>query len=278
MLRIHQLQVMNSLHSLLRQFRSLFPGWQGDVPTETTCFWQTDIHSHLVPGVDDGVSTPEQALDCLQQLAAGGIRHVITTPHVSQDWYPNTRDTLLTGLTSLRQLVADHQLPLTIDMAAEYLVDDLFLDLLHADQLLSFGPERYVLFETGWASAPHFLNEILFHLLAQGYQPVLAHPERYTYYHDQLKTLDELRSKGCLFQLNWGSLTGRYGRRVKTQAQRLLRQKWVDFIGSDAHRPSDLAILPTLIASADYEQLRQQPLRNQSLLGLSSIPPTESLC
>ncbi|MVM37183.1 histidinol-phosphatase [Spirosoma sp. HMF3257] len=224
------------------------------------------MHSHLLPGVDDGVTSPEETLACLHQLAAWGIQRVITTPHVSQDWYPNTQDALLKGQVMLQALVNEHQIPLTIDVAAEYLLDDLFLNLLRADQLSSFGQQKYVLFETGWAAAPVFLNEIIFHLRAQGYQPLLAHPERYTYYHNDLKPLAELRKAGCLFQLNWGSMTGRYGRRVQAQAHKFLTNTWVDFMGSDIHRPTDLNLFDQLVSSADYHLLKQQPLRNQELL------------
>ena len=243
--------------------------WQGNrlvAPVQNPCYWHTDLHSHLIPGIDDGVATTDDALRCLRQLADWGIRHVVTTPHVSQDWFPNGPDTLLAGQATLRALIAEHQLPLTLDVAAEYLVDDLFLDLLRAGNLLSFGQPRHVLFETGWTSAPHFLGEVVFQLQTQQYQPVLAHPERYTYYHDNLTPLADLRTAGCLFQLNWGSLTGRYGKRVEKQARNLLKNNWVDFIGSDLHRPADLASLEKLFTSSAYELLRQQPLRNESIL------------
>ena len=256
---------MNSIPNLIRRFNLLFGNKPGFSPPDPSAYWRADIHSHLLPGVDDGVVSLEQTLVSLRQLAAWGIRHVVTTPHVSQDWYPNTAATLLDGQTTLRALVAEHQLPLTIEVAAEYLLDDLFLDLLRAGQLLSFGRRRYVLFETGWASPPNFLNEIIFQLLTQGYQPLLAHPERYPYYHKDPKKLGELRDLGCLFQLNWGSITGRYGRRVKTQAHKLLTNQWVDFIGSDLHQPGDLDALGQLFTAPDYPLLSQQPLRNSEL-------------
>lgn len=257
---------MNSVNKLLNRLIAPFRN-QSNLPLDQPgCYWQADIHSHLLPGVDDGVSSPEEALVCLQQLSAWGIQRVITTPHVSQDWYPNRQEDLLTGQRFLQELVKEHQIPITIHVAAEYLLDDLFLDLLRADQLSSFGQQKYVLFETGWAAAPNFLHEIIFHLLEQGYQPLLAHPERYTYYHNDLKPLTDLRLAGCLFQLNWGSMTGRYGRRVQAQAHRFLENKWVDFIGSDLHRPADLESYGKLFTASDYPLLQQQPLRNQELI------------
>ncbi|RIV23430.1 histidinol-phosphatase [Fibrisoma montanum] len=255
---------MNFWEKLRQTFTSTAEG----VPTELAepCFWQVDMHSHLVPGIDDGVSSPEQSLECLQQFAAWGIRKVITTPHVSRDWFPNSSATLRQGLHTLQALVDEHQLPLTIEVAAEYMLDEFFPDLLETDDLLTFGPERYVLIETGWASAPQQLDDLLFRMKTRGYTPVLAHPERYAYFFEHQDALTHLHETGCLFQLNWPSLTGRYGDRVLTQARWLLKRGWVDFIGSDLHRPSSLTALATLFASADYQLLQKQPLLNQSLL------------
>jgi tyrosine-protein phosphatase YwqE len=244
---------------------SLFARKNEQIDSHNLCYWKTDIHSHLLPGVDDGVATEDDTLRCLQQFADWGIERVITTPHVSQDWFPNSYDTLIKGRDTLQALVARHELNLTIDIAAEYLLDDRFLELLDSGQLLSFGKERYVLIENGWSAAPYFLETILFRIQTKGYTPILAHPERYTYYFSMPHELEKIREAGCLFQLNWGSLTGRYGGKVKQQAQQFLKQKWVDFIGSDLHRPSDLRSLETLFSSPDYKLLQQQPLRNQDL-------------
>ncbi|CCH53505.1 PHP domain protein [Fibrisoma limi BUZ 3] len=230
------------------------------------CFWLVDMHSHLVPGVDDGVSSPEQALECLQQFAAWGIRKVITTPHVSRDWFPNSSAALREEQNTLRALAAEHQLPITIEVAAEYMLDEFFPELVENDDLLTFGAERYVLIETGWASAPQQLDDLLFRMKTRGYTPVLAHPERYTYFFDNQNFLAHLHETGCLFQLNWPSLTGRYGDRVLAQARWLLKHGWVDFVGSDLHRPSSLTTLASLFSSPDYQLLQKQPLLNQSLL------------
>ncbi len=261
-------------HSVTRMWRQI-QHWlstkQSDpltgIDVSDACFWQADMHSHLLPGVDDGVTTPEQTLACLEQLAGWGIRHVVTTPHVSRDRFPdNTSASLRTGLTDLRALVAEHNLPLHIEIAAEYMLDDFFPTLVAQTDLLTFGPERYVLIETGFVSAPLHTGAMLFALQTAGYAPVLAHPERYGYYWNNEPALAQLRNQGCLFQLNWMSLVGRYGTHAFRQAQRLLQNGWVDFIGSDMHGPADLDRLGKLFASPDYALLKQQPLRNASLL------------
>ncbi|MBO0947775.1 histidinol-phosphatase [Fibrella sp. HMF5405] len=225
------------------------------------------MHSHLLPGLDDGVTSLDETLTCLRQLADWGIRKVITTPHVSRDWYPTSSAAIQQGLADVRALIAEHQLPITIDAAAEYLLDDFFLDLLNKGDLLSFGDKRYLLVETGWSAPPFQLADILFRIQTRGYVPVLAHPERYKYYHTDRDALANLRETGCLFQLNWMSLSGRYGSQVEKQARFLLQQQWVDFIGSDLHRPGDLKAMARLLNAKDLAMLEQQPLLNTMSLG-----------
>lgn len=220
-----------------------------------------------MPGLDDGVSTPEETLACLTQLANWGIKKVITTPHVSRDWYPNDTLAIQQGLADVRQLIADNQLPITIDVAAEYMLDDFFMDMLKHEDMLSFGERRFLLFETGWSSAPLNLGDMAFRIQTNGYTPVLAHPERYKYYHTDKAALHHLRDIGCLFQLNWMSLSGRYGSQVEKQARFLLQQHWVDFIGSDMHRPADLDTMARLFKSGDMKLLEEQTLLNETLLG-----------
>lgn len=234
-------------------------------PPEDVCFWSVDMHAHVIPGLDDGVSDLEETFICLQQLADWGIQKVITTPHVSQDLYPNGTEAIRQGLTAVQNYIADHQLSLNVDAAAEYLLDDLFIDRLNANDLLSFGDKRYLLVEAGWSSPAHHLAEKLVSIQDGGYIPVLAHPERYAYYHRDKKTLAQLREMGCLFQLNWMSLSGRYGPQAAKQARYLLQQRWIDFIGSDLHRPSDLRTMLHLFNSSDLTLLKEQPLLNATL-------------
>lgn len=253
-----------SIWSRFKQVFNRSAGEAAELPPNP-CFWQVDMHSHLLPDVDDGVTTPEQSLECLQQFADWGIRKIITTPHISRDWYPNESATLRAGQATLQALADANNLPLTMEVAAEYLIDDFFPELLEKDDLLTFGPQRYLLIETGWASAPYQFSDLVFRIQTKGYTPVLAHPERYRYFHDDTDSLARLHETGCLFQLNWMSLTGRYGSRIQAQARFLLKQGWVDFIGSDLHRPGDIPGLTALFNSSDYELLKSQPLRNAEL-------------
>lgn len=105
---------------------------------QSSCFWQTDIHSHLIPGIDDGVKTIEQSISCIRQLSDWGIRKVITTPHVSQRFFPNDTSTLVLGRDMLQQQVDAEEIPVKIEVAAEYMLDEFFLERLDTEPLLAF--------------------------------------------------------------------------------------------------------------------------------------------
>lgn len=228
--------------------------------------WPADMHNHLIPGVDDGLSTLDETLTCLRQYAAWGIRRVVCTPHVSQDYHPNTAGQLREAVKAVQQLIADEQLPIDLSVAAEYLLDEQFDELLRRDELLFFGPKQYVLIETGWAAAPRQLDQWVFDLQRKGYTPVLAHPERYRYYQSEPYLLKQLREQGCLLQLNLMSLAGRYGQKAQKLAQELLREQSISFIGSDLHRPTDLSILQSVFAGSGWQELAKQPLLNRHLV------------
>jgi tyrosine-protein phosphatase YwqE len=241
-----------------------FSSAKSTVPA-SPCFWQTDVHSHLIAGVDDGVKSTDDALTCIRTLAGWGIKRVITTPHISQDYFPNDAVTLQKGRDVLQQQVDLAGIPIQIDVAAEYMLDDFFLERLEQGPLLSFGAERFVLVEMSALARPFLLDEMFFRIQTEGYIPVLAHPERYHSYYSDFEALVRIRERGCLLQLNWMSLLGRYGPQAKAQAQLILKYKCADLIGSDMHRPSDLSTMEALFTSPFYEQLSQQPLRNSSL-------------
>lgn len=246
--------------------KKIFPETKTAEDVVKRCFWDVDIHSHLVPGIDDGVSSEEEAVECLQQFVEWGIRKVVTTPHVSRDWFPNSRDTLLRGREQLQELIARHGIAIEVEVAAEYLLDDFFPDLLANKEVLSFGKPRYLLVETAWSAAPLQLTDLIFRIQAAGYTPVLAHPERYKYYQHFESEISRLRESECLLQLNAMSLIGKYGEQARQQAKVLLKHGWVDFVGSDLHRPADLSRFERIFSVSDFRLLAAQPLRNETLL------------
>lgn len=224
------------------------------------------MHNHLLPGIDDGLTSLDDTMACLTQYVEWGIRRVICTPHISQDYYPNTPERIQESVAVVQQAIAEKGLPIELTAAAEYLLDEQFDSLLRSNQLLSFGKARYVLIETGWAAAPLQLDDWLFTMQLKGYTPVLAHPERYRYYQNEPIRLKQLQEQGCLLQLNLLSLVGRYGSKAKALAQYLLQKKAINFVSSDLHRPADLIDLQRVFDGSDWQALSDQPLRMAQLL------------
>jgi protein-tyrosine phosphatase len=217
----------------------------GGRPTETDLYQKVraDVHSHLIPGIDDGSSSMEESLVMMRALHELGYRKLITTPHVMSDAYKNTPERIQQGLNDLREAVASEGLDLELEAAAEYYLDDGFSQKLGERELLTFGGKnKYLLVETSYVARPMNLNEVIFQLNTMGYSPVLAHPERYQYFWDDnaVDSIRELRQRGMKMQVNIGSFAGRYSKSAAIIARNLAHEGLIDLIGSDLHRPQQL--------------------------------------
>lgn len=195
---------------------------------------QTDLHSHLIPGIDDGAKTMEESIQLIKKLQKMGYRKLITTPHIMSDYYRNTPEIILDGLVKLREEIARENIEIEIEAAAEYMLDDGFEDKIKAGNLLTFG-DNYLLIEMSYLTPHPNLSSILFELQTEGYRVVLAHPERYNYWHNQFGKYQELIDRGVFFQLNINSLTGWYSPESKNIAEKLISENMVHFLGSDMH-------------------------------------------
>lgn len=194
-----------------------------------------DMHSHLLPGIDDGSQDIQTSLQLIEGMKELGYKKLITTPHVMGDMYQNTRDIILEKLDRVRAKLKEKMVDIELDAAAEYFIDDYVGDLLRKKEpLLSFG-NKLVLTEFSMASPSFELKEILFEMQMQGYQPVIAHPERYTYLQQNKDFYDELKDTGCLFQLNILSLSGYYGETVMELGRYLAKKQYYDLVGTDLH-------------------------------------------
>lgn len=191
----------------------------------------TDWHSHILPGVDDGLGGVADSLEALREYGALGIREVWLTPHVMEDM-PNTTEGLRERFAELR---AAYDGPVELHLAAEYMMDSLLEERLRSGDLLPIGSEgRHLLVETSYFNPPARLGDILDSVRSSGYYPVLAHPERYLYM--DMKDYDVLTASGAILQLNLPSLTGMYGSAVRKRALRLLRTGCYTLAGTDLHR------------------------------------------
>lgn len=225
----------------------------------------TDIHSHLLPGIDDGVTSWEEALDILQQFQCMGYRRAITTPHIIQDSYRNSPETILPLLEELRNRVRESGLKIEILAAAEYYLDEALLaKVINNEPLLTFG-DSYLLFETNFISEPLHLKEFLFRATINGYKPVLAHPERYVFLADNHALVEDLHNRGVLFQINLPSIVGYYSRPSQQLAERLIDRGWAHFIGSDIHRASQLDVVAEALTSRYGQKALTLPLLNSRI-------------
>ncbi|MFT6865773.1 MAG: protein-tyrosine phosphatase [Cyclobacteriaceae bacterium] len=221
-----------------------------------------DIHSHLLPGLDDGVKSFDESIEILQNLQSFGYKKVITTPHIYPEVYPNTPAGIAERFDILSKKIKTYGISIELEFAAEYQMDSLFLETIKSDaQLLSFG-EGYVLFETSFYSKPLIFNEVIFELQSKGYTPVFAHPERYHYLEKDLSWLRSLHSQGVKLQVNLPSLVGAYGDGPKKTANRLLDASMVSFLGSDIHRANQVGVL----RQALQQKIKENVLLNNSLL------------
>ena len=224
-----------------------------------------DVHSHLIPGIDDGAQTMDQTIGMLLKFKELGIKKLVTTPHIMSDLYTNTPDIIRKGLSDVRDKIEEYQLDIEIQAAAEYFYDEFLIEKVKKKELLTFG-ESLVLFEFSFSAAPHQIAELIFAMKTNGYQPILAHFERYPYYFSNPEeVVNDLRMKGVKLQMNLNSLTGHYGPQVKKQAELMIDKGWVDMVGSDCHRMEHLNILEENLKLAYFHKLKELPLINRSL-------------
>lgn len=193
-----------------------------------------DIHSHLLPGIDDGSKDENNTISLINSLKGYGFSQFITTPHVLTGVWNNTREGITAKETSTKQLLKDNNVNNPFKAAAEYLMDDVFLKLINNEPLLTLK-DNYVLVEMSYLNAPLQLYDILYELQLKGYKPILAHPERYLFYHFKFEEYEKLKRVGCLFQINLLSVTGYYGKPVFEVCKKLLERDMIDFSGSDTH-------------------------------------------
>jgi protein-tyrosine phosphatase len=221
----------------------------------------TDMHSHLLPGLDDGSATTEESLELIRQLQGLGFRKLITTPHVQSEFFRNTPETILDGLEKMKRLLAAENVPVELEAAAEYLLDEGFEEQLKRGGLLSFG-DRYVLVELSYYNPHPDLNNFIFLLQVEGYKVILAHPERYSYWFNDFSRYEELKDRGVFFQLNAISLAGYYPAPIKDIAGKLVDKEMIEFLGTDVHNQRYVDALE----HARYERLLAKLIDSGKLL------------
>jgi len=193
---------------------------------------KTDIHSHFIPGIDDGSPDMETTISLIKEMQGLGFKKVITTPHVMSDFYKNSSDIILKGLTDIRSELKVQNINMEIEAAAEYYIDYDFEQKIGKEKFLTFG-DNYILVELSFMEAPKNLFDIIFKLQLEGYKVVLAHPERYAFF--TMDDYEELVNRGVLLQINWLSIIGYYSPQIEQKTKDLIAADMVSFIGSDCH-------------------------------------------
>jgi len=225
---------------------------------------KVDMHSHLIPGIDDGAKSMDETIALLTKFESLGYSKIITTPHIKNPSYPNTSAIILSGLKEVRKEMEAVGITLTLEAAAEYYYDETFLEKVKNHDVLTFG-DNYVLFEFSFYHSPSFEEELFDELIKAGYKPVIAHFERYLYFLGSIEKAVEWRKRGVNIQINLLSLTGHYGMEIKKQAEMLIDACEFDFVGSDCHRIEHLTLLEESLTLPQLEKLNNYLLKNKFL-------------
>lgn len=215
---------------------------------------KTDIHSHIIPGIDDGAQNMEQSITLIRKLMDLGFTKIVTTPHIMADYYRNTPDIILAGLDNVRKELQLQNIDIEIDAAAEYYLDETFETKLNNGNVLTLG-DNYLLFELSFANPPNNLENIVKKMNDKGYKPILAHPERYPYFVNGIDDYYRIKEYGCYFQVNTISFTGYYDKASQRIAKELLNNSMIDFLGSDMHHTKHAAALNNALSNKNLIEL-----------------------
>ncbi len=227
---------------------------------------KVDMHSHLIPAVDDGSESNEDSENMINGLRSLGFDQLITTPHIISDFYKNTYDSIRKENILLNEYLKGKGQNIEIQAAAEYYLDAEFVELIEQKKLLTLGESNYVLFELSMVERPYNLNDAIFKMLLNGYQPILAHPERYSFLAGDINKFKDLKNRGILFQVNLMSLVGHYSKQVQKSAELLIDHGLIDFVGTDCHRLRHVPVIEkSLQTKYCHKLVNSGQLKNSTL-------------
>ena len=214
----------------------------------------TDLHSHLIPSIDDGAKDLERSIELILSLKEMNYEKLITTPHIS-DMFPNSSQRIYDGFKLLKAELLKRDIDIKIEIGAEYYADEHFEKLLEERDILTFGKESYLLFELSYFTLPNDLESLIYDIKLAGYTPVLAHPERYVYFHHSIEEYKKLKDMGVLFQINLTSISNYYSSAVTKMVKELILHGLVDFIGTDVHHRGHTKALQKALSSSFYSKI-----------------------
>lgn len=245
----------------------MFSFFRSSKTTPDLSFISVDMHSHLLPGLDDGLQEVQQTVEFAKELQDLGYKKLICTPHILSGVYNNSPETILPKLELVRSAFAENKIDMPVEAAAEYMVDADFESYMNeGGRLLTFG-KNLILIEMSYAAASNNIENVIFQLRLKGMQPILAHPERYIYYYSKPDQYERFVDLGCYLQINILSLLGYYGEPAKNIAQDLIKKNKVSFVGTDMHHENHMNALKTLASKKNFYKLFENiELKNKELL------------
>ena len=232
----------------------MFNIFQRKSKKDAKLFYTTDVHSHILPGVDHGSQSVEESLEMLQAQLDMGISHVMCTSHVTAETFENTPESLTAAYEELKNAIAREGLPINIYVSAEYRIDEYWTQEYEAGHLLPL-PGNHVLLENSFAQELIGIDNMMFDLQVKGYRPILAHHERYRYYNDRRDRYKTLHNASVKFQINILSLAGYFGKGARERALWLIQNNLCDMLGSDMHNMEHAQIIMDYIGSKDWRKL-----------------------
>ncbi len=221
-----------------------------------------DMHNHILFGIDDGSKSLDYSLLMAERFVRNGYHKIIATPHIMSDYYPNNRQIIEERLNLLRIALKEKEIPLEVEAAAEYYMDEFFLEKVRSKEQLMVFNGNHILVETSFMNRPVFFKQLFFELRTLGLSPILAHPERYIYFQEKYDEIEEIVQSGVKMQINLLSLTGYYSPGAKKLAQWLIKNGYYDFLGTDAHSTDHLDLIQEVYKTKLFESIDFDKVEN----------------
>ena len=220
-------------------------------------FYNTDVHCHILPGVDHGATDIQNGLQLMKAEMEIGINRFIFTPHVTKSTFENNPDTILPAFEVFKQAIKDNGIDAEVAVSAEYRIDELSLDQIQNKQHIAM-PNDHILLENAYLQERLDLDEIIFDVQVKNLTPILAHPERFKYYAINKQRFVQLHNAGALFQVNIMSFTGYFGETAKQSAKWLLDHDLIDLLGSDIHNMEHVEVIRNFLNTKEYERIAKK--------------------
>lgn len=221
-----------------------------------------DIHSHILPGIDDGAKNMTKSIELVSALQKLGVSQMVTTPHINHYVWNNSPEIIQSKLKETQKTLEENKIKMPVQAAAEYFIDSWFENHFKEEKLLTLK-DNYVLVEMSYLNAPLNIYKTIFEIQVAGYIPVLAHPERYVFYHNKFSEYEKLKNAGCVFQLNLLSTVEYYGSQIAKTADELLAKGMYNFCGTDVHHKKHIAAFDDKIKIKNIEPLKEVIKNNQ---------------